>query len=164
MIVGLVNDLTQTSIELDLPNDPNTGLPLATITLLRNKASNDTSKANNANAGANGSNLGTTPASNADTPAADSNANQYIGTTFDDSAPRSILNNAGGNASTGHFRPETGSLDATISGFTAARHRHLDAAGNRLPQQHVHGPGVRGGREIRSDFHGGLDSAARTFG
>jgi subtilisin-like proprotein convertase family protein len=40
----------------------------------------------------------------------------FLGTTFNDSAPRSIFNNAGGAASVGTFRSELGTLDSLLSG------------------------------------------------
>jgi subtilisin-like proprotein convertase family protein len=95
------NNLAEIRIELIPP--PTSGLQ--PITLLNNRTNG--AGAVNGNTGAAGANLGTTA------------AGISLGTVFDQDAPRSIFNNAGGAASTGHFRPEFGNL-ASYNGAAAA--------------------------------------------
>jgi subtilisin-like proprotein convertase family protein len=84
--------LNQLRIDLLPPN----GLPQVTLLLNRTDAAGNS----NTSIGASGANL--------------------VGTVFDQEAAPSITGNAGGAASTGHFRPEVGSL-AAFNGLTAAQ-------------------------------------------
>ena len=80
--------------ELKVVLVPPSGSNLPTITLLNNNvdAANNTT-----NQGVGGGNLGSTA------------GGAFLGTVFDQFAPRSIVGNGGGNASQGHFQP-SGSL------------------------------------------------------
>jgi subtilisin-like proprotein convertase family protein len=141
------NSLSEIRIELIPP--PTSGLP--TITLLNNRT-NGAGTANT-NTGAAGANLGTTT------------AGITLGTVFDDDAPRSIFNNAGGVASTGHFRPEFGSLSAydgataaTLNGTWTLRITDFRASGTPNPAPRLNGWSLN----FTSGLNDGVDTVVAT--